>query len=307
MKYINRYLRITIQQPVQDYGTLVFDDSWKITFDIHKAASSNYLSFNTAEISIYNLSSEYRTLLAQRDMTISIDAGYVEKHGIVFDGIINNVTHVKNGVDIVTTLYCSSNIRKYNSPVNLSVKNIKVTDLLTQICEQAGVAYELPFTRSEVVTRSYTGTLAKVVAEICYDYNISAGIDNGVLIFKDKLADQNKIPAYSVYTFTPNTGIIGNPTVNERGVSFRAFVNPDLQVNSYFDLYAPYTNYNLNSLTQRPNAVLGGELNAMAFIDTHNYNGLYMALSINLIGDTRGNSWYIDVEGSRVWDRSAHG
>lgn len=307
MKYINRYLRLTIQQPLENYGTLVFDTSWKITFNIHKAASSNYLSFNTAEISIYNLSGEYRSLLAQRELSITVEAGYEDKHGIVFDGIVNNVAHVKNGFDIVTTLYCSSNIRKYNNPVNLSVKNITVTELLKQICEAAGVQYELPFTRSEIVTRSYTGTLAKVVAEICYDYKISAGIDNGTLVFKDKLADQNRIPAASVYTFTPDSGIVGNPTVNERGVSFRAFINPDLQVNSYFDLYAPYAQYNLNSLTQRPNAIVGGELNAMAFIDTQNYNGLYMALSLSITGDTRGNSWFLDVEGSRVWDRSSHG
>lgn len=306
MNYVNRYLRLNVY-PQGTSNPVVFDTTWRIQFRVKKFASSNYLSFNQAEISVYNMTSELRTTLAQRDMSITLIAGYEDKKNPIFDGVINNVVTSKSGTDLITTFYCSSNIRNYNEPVQISTQNMTVTDVLKKICTEHGIRYELPFTRAEIIAKSYSGTLAKVVAMICYDYKLSAGIDNGVLVFKNKLQTASSIADDSVYTFTPNTGMLGSPTVNERGVSLQSLLNPDIRVNDYFKLYAPYANYNLNTLTNRPNAVLGGELNAMAFIDTSTYNGLYMALSLEFQGDTRSNSWYTHVEGSRVWDRGAYG
>lgn len=305
MKYINRYLRLTIQNRLTA-NPMIFDDSWKIVFNIHKLASSNYLSFNTAEISVYNLTSEYRTTLSQTNYSITLDAGYQEKHGVVFEGVINNVAHVRQGTDIITTFYCASNTSQYDKDASASVQNMTVTDLISMLCEKVSVNYELPFTRSEVVSRSFIGTFAQVIASICSDYRISAAIDNGTLIFKDKEKDPSTINKASIYTYTPDTGLLGNPMINERGVSFRSFINSDAQVNSYFKLYAPYAAYNLGNLTRRPNTVVGGSLNAMAFIDTQSYEGLYMMLSLSVSGDTRGNTWYTDVEGSRIWNREAY-
>lgn len=301
MLYANRYLNLTLRS-AQGRG-YTFGVDWKITFRVRKSASSNYLSFNQTEISIYNMTSDYRTLVAQEGFTVTLDAGYMDKHAIIFDGVVNNITHTKNGLDIITTLYCSSSVRNYDNPVQLSMQNITVTDLLKKICEENDVSYVLPFTRADVVTKSYSGTLARVIAMLCFDYDLSAGIDNGVLIFKDKKRTSDEISTPEIYTFTPLTGVLGSPTINERGVSLKTLMNADIQVNDYFNLYAPYANFNLGSLTQRPNAVTGGRLNAMAHIDTHSYNGLYMALSLEFTGDTRSNTWYTNIEGSRIWSK----
>lgn len=301
MLYANRYLNLTLRS-AQGRG-YTFGVDWKITFRVRKSASSNYLSFNQTEISIYNMTSDYRTLVAQEGFTVTLDAGYMDKHAVIFDGVVNNITHTKNGLDIITTLYCSSSVRNYDNPVQLSMQNITVTDLLKKICEENGVDYVLPFTRADVVTKSYSGTLARVIAMLCFDYDLSAGIDNGVLIFKDKKRTSDEISSPEIYTFTPLTGVLGSPTINERGVSLKTLMNADIQVNDYFNLYAPYANFNLGNLTQRPNAVTGGRLNAMAHIDTHSYNGLYMALSLEFSGDTRSNTWYTSIEGSRIWSK----
>lgn len=226
MLYANRYLNLTLRS-AQGRG-YTFGVDWKITFRVRKSASSNYLSFNQTEISIYNTTSDYRTLVAQEGFTVTLDAGYMDKHAIIFDGVVNNVTHTKNGLDIITTLYCSSSVRNYDNPVQLSMQNITVTDLLKKICEENGVNYVLPFTRADVVTKSYSGTLARVIAMLCFDYDLSAGIDNGVLIFKDKKRTSDEIPAPEIYTFTPLTGVLGSPTVNERGVSFKTLMNADI-------------------------------------------------------------------------------
>ena len=94
--------------------------------------------------------------------------------------------------------------------------------------------------------------------------------------------------------------MIGNPTVIESGIRFKALLQPELKVNDYFRLEAPYADYNLNELEKRPNAVLGTELNTIAHVTTRNYNGVYMALSLIFSGDTRGNDWCTSVEGARL-------
>ena len=303
--YINRYLKLNIW-PEGSKTAITFDQSWKIVFRVKKSASADFLSFNVAEISVYNMNSQLRDKLSNKNLLIELIAGYETKHNVIFTGVISNVTTVKQTTEMITTFYCVSNTRSYAVPVNVCVQNVSVTDLLAQLCEQYGVSYRLPFKRSEVVQKSYTGVFSQVISLICRDYGISCAMDNGQLLFRDKKATEDSINKSYVKVYSPNSGILGNPTVTETGIRFRALLQPNLKVNDYFTLYAPYADYNLNSLDTRPNAVIGNELNSLAHIDTKNYSGAYMALNLVMSGDTRGNAWYTDVEGSRIWPRQAY-
>lgn len=300
--YINRYLRFSIW-PEKSRTAISFGQEWKIVYRIKKCASADFLSFNTAEISVYNMNSDMRDLLATKNLVVELDAGYLNEHNIVFSGRVNNVVTVKQTTEIITTFYCVSDTRFYTDLVNICVQNVAVTDLIAQLCAKYNVSYRLPFTRSDIVKKSYTGTFSKVIALICHDYDISCAIDNGQLLFRDKRATEDTLSKSVIQTYTPDNGMLGNPTVTEVGIRFRALLQSSLKVNDYFRLEAPYADYNLNSLDTRPNAVLGGELNAMAHIDTKTYNGAYMVLSLVMTGDTRGSAWYTDVEGSRIWPK----
>lgn len=315
MIYVDRYLRLTVRQPfiagrpASDGAssniaqTFIFDQNWKIVFRIRKNASATFLSFNTAEISIYNMTSAMRQALSLPGTTVSMVAGYKDYKGSIFEGVINNLTTVKQGTELVTTLYCSGDATNYDKGCSISPQNITVTQLLANICNLNGITYKLPFSRSDVVSKSYNGTVSQVIAQICYDFAISAGLDDGVLIFKDKNVTQEQISETDAIRLTPDSGLLGNPTVTDSGMNVHAFIQPTIKVNDYFTLYAPYADYNLGNLTLRPNAVRGDNLTALAHIDTRNYNGVYMALSIIHNGDTRGNSWYTDIQGSRIWPK----
>lgn len=304
MRYVDRYLRLSIWTEFMD-SPITFNVDWKIVFRIKKHASVDFLSFNTAEISVYNMNSTLRKYLSNKNMRISLVAGYVKLKDTIFEGVINNVVTVKQGPDLITTFYCSSNTAAYSYPVQKCVQNVSVTTLISNLCKEYNVPYVLPFTKSDIVTKSYTGTFAKVLALICKEYNISCGIDNGTLIFKDKSVDIEDIKDTESTTLTPTSGLLGNPVVNDRGVNVKTLLNPHLKVNDYFTLYAPYAEYNLDALTTTTDKVLGDKLNAFAYIDTKNYNGTYMILSIVVSGDTKGNTWYTDIEGSRIWPKNA--
>lgn len=306
MIYVDRYFRMTLRQHLLDSSAapavkdFVFDENWKITFRIRKAASLDFLSFNTAEISVYNMTSSMRAEIASAPVTVNIVAGYKDFKGQIFNGTIANMVTVKQGSDLVTTLYCVSDTQSYSQGVSISPQNIPVTDLLSQLCNKYGIAYRLPFSKSEIVQKSYIGSVSRVIALICYDFNISVGIDDGVLLFRDKSVTNEQIKETDALTLTPDSGLLGNPTVTDLGTNVHAFIQPSIRVNDYFRLYAPYAEYDLGNLTLRANTVTEGSLSALAFINTNTYNGVYRALSIVHSGDTRGNAWYTDIQGARL-------
>lgn len=304
-EYVNRYLRLRIW-PEGATDPIVFTQDWKITYRVRKCSSATTMSYNTAEISVYNMTTELRSLIAKKYNVVELDAGYINNHSIIFSGYLYNLATVKQTTELVTTLYCATNTQVYGRPVNKCVQNITVTDLISQLCQEYGVTYRLPFTRSDVVQKSYTGSFGRVIALICKEYNISCALDNGQLLFKDKTAKTKEVEKQEIKVFTPSSGLLGNPSVTEKGIRIRALLQPSLQVNDYFRLEAPYAEYAVNNLSNTPGLVLGDELNVYAHIDTKTYNGVYMALSIIDSGDTRGNSWYTDVEGSKLWPEQSN-
>ena len=312
MKYINRYLKLSLITPdiagfAGSGGVYNFNADWKITFNVRKSSSATFLSFNEAEISIWNMTERVRRKIAQAGCMVVLDAGYEKKHGQIFNGLVSNIVTTKNGPDIVTTLYCMSDQAKYYKPIEQTARNVAVKDLIVQLCKNVGASYQVSHLQElagQIVNRSYSGPFSKVIAMICADYKIYVGLDNGFLDFRDKKETAENILPEDVRVFTPNTGMIGNPQVTETGVDIKNLIVPDIRVNDYFKLQADYAAYNLSELTRTPNKVLGGELNAFQFIDTHSYNGIFMALSINFMGDTRGNEWSVSIQGSRIWNKN---
>lgn len=303
--YINRYLRLSIW-PEGAEEPISFGHDWKIVYRVKKCASADFMSFNMAEISVYNMTSALREKLSTKELRVELDAGYLGDHNVIFSGRINNVVTVKQTTDMITTFFCVSDTQAYTDMVNICVQNVSVTDLIAQLCNEHNVSYRLPFKRNDIVQKSYTGAFSRIVSLICHEYDISCAIDNGQLLFRDKKATEDTLNSADIKLYTPNSGILGNPTVTEVGIRFRALLQPSLKINDYFRLEAPYADYNLNALDVRPNAVLGTEINALAHIDTKSYNGAYMVLNLVMSGDTRGNAWYTDVEGSRIWPKQVN-
>lgn len=301
-KYANRYLSLRMW-PDGSKEPITLGVDWKIDFRVRKCSSAVTMSYNIAEISIYNATSKLIELISQKYTIIELDAGYLSSHGVIFSGYLYNLITTKQKTEMVTTLYCATNTQVYGKTVNKCVQNMSVTDFLAQLCEEYGVSYRLPFKRNDIVQKSYTGSFGRVISLICKEYSISCALDNGQLLFKDKSATQEEIKKSEIKVFSPSSGLLGNPTVTEKGVKVKLLLQPFIQVNDYFRLESKYANYALNNLSNTPGLVIGNDINAFAHIDTHNYNGLYMALSVIDSGDTRGNSWYTEIDSSKVWVR----
>lgn len=303
MQYKNRYLNLEVWPKYAD-KPVTFGVDWRITFDITKNASSDYLSFNTAEIEIYNMTSETRALISQEGLRVRLDAGYEDLHKVIFEGVVNNVTVVKENVDIITTLFCSSDMTALSNDVSETLNGINITDYLSNLCKKNGIKLEMKKIDKSITEYSVDGSVSQTIARICSLFGLTYSIDDGMIRIISKDVKSDDVKDSEAILVTPTTGMLGNPDITEEGCNVKTLLDCRHHVNGYYKLEAPFASYNLNNLTVRPEAVLGGELNAIAFIDSRTYNGIYMVLSMQIKGDTRGNAWYTLLRGSRLWPRA---
>lgn len=303
MYYKDRYLLLEIWSKYAD-KPVTFNVDWKITFDITKNASSDYMSFNTAEISVYNMRSDVRELLSEYGLKIRLSAGYKELNGVIFEGVVNNVTVEKETNDIITTFFCASDLTALSNDVSDTLNGINVTDYLTNLCKKNNISLDIKRINKSITQYTIDGSVSQTIARVCSLFGLSYSIDNGIIRIVSKDISADDIKEDEIIVVTPTTGLIGNPNITEEGCNIKTLLDCRYHVNGFYRLEAPFAAYNLNDLTLRPEAVIGGELNALAHIDEHTYNGTYMILSMQLNGDTRGNAWYTSIRGSKLWPRA---
>lgn len=296
MYYKDRYLLLEIW-PKYANKPITFNVDWKITFDIVKNASSDYMSFNTAEISIYNMRSDVREMLSEYGLKVRLSAGYEELNGVIFEGVVNNVTVEKESTDIITTFFCASDLAALSNDVSDTLNGVNVTDYLTNLCKKNNISLDMKRVDKSITEYTIDGSVANTISRICSLFGLSYSIDNGVVRIISNDVSQEDVKEDEIIVVTPTTGLIGNPNITEEGCNIKTLLDCRYHVNGFYRLEAPFASYNLNNLTLRPEAVLGGELNTLARIDEHTYNGTYMILSMQINGDTRGNAWYTSIRG----------
>ena len=314
-RYINRYLRVNVEiVPVPNPGAswqsmqtanqsiitseilkeiLTFTEEFKIVFDIASITSeSTLLNTQTAQIEIYNLDAETQKKLAQRGSRINVVAGYQDLYDVLFVGEINNVKKSKRGPDIITTLYCATNIsEKIFETVN---GGVRITNYLKSLCARLNIPCDIPdnnwkFTPSSGF--SYSGSLSGLIGKICKDYAFIAAWINRKLVMLDKNSETEKRKE-EIFVFNMDTGLIDIPEISDAGAVITTFLNPKVQLNKYVKIEAEYANFNIGEMLYQKNRLRGNTFNAFTSIDLDRLHGTYYVRSARYSGDTRGDDWF---------------
>ena len=98
---------ITIGEIVFDYEQLDIDFEVKCTDDNNS---------DIATIKLYNLSETTRQKL-KLNQDVSIDAGYRELHGVIFNGIVESISTSRDENDFITTIEATPNNRAYTNTI----------------------------------------------------------------------------------------------------------------------------------------------------------------------------------------------
>lgn len=104
-----------------------------IEFDV-KTTDTN--DSDVASIKLYNLAETTKNKL-KANQIVTIEAGYRELSGIIFAGIVESVTTIREDNDLVTLITASPNNRAYsNTIVNVQYKaGIKASEILSQVAK----------------------------------------------------------------------------------------------------------------------------------------------------------------------------
>lgn len=179
MKLWKQVRLITIGEIVFDYEKLDIDFEVKCTDD-NKS--------DIATIKLYNLSETTRQKL-KLNQDVSIDAGYRELHGVIFNGIVESISTSRDENDFITTIEATPNNRAYaNTIINRQFKaGIRASQVIKQIETMCNFTMDIKELGKDTVYpngKVFSGRLSNVIPILARDTGTISRFTNTSIEFK---------------------------------------------------------------------------------------------------------------------------
>lgn len=170
---------ITIGEILFDYEQLDIDFEVKCTDD-NKS--------DIATIKLYNLSETTRQKL-KLNQDVSIDAGYRELHGVIFNGIVESIVTKRDENDFITIVEATPNNRAYtNTIINRQFKaGIKASEVIKQIETMCNFTMDIKELGKDTVYpngKVFSGRLSNVIPILARDTGTICRFTNTTIEFK---------------------------------------------------------------------------------------------------------------------------
>ncbi len=253
------------------------NNSLRVTFAVEKTIKPEP---NNVELNIWNLNADSRSIIEDNErLVVEISAGYIDNVFTIFKGDLRQGISTREGPDIITRADAGDGEKKYiKSRINKSFAPGTAT---TEIIKALAAALELGegnLSDIRSLQLGNTGSLfsagttlsgqaSQELTEFTKSVDLEWSIQDGNLLFLEKGKPLSTIAA----RLAPSTGLIGIPTVDNKGVlKARTLMLPDVTVARIVE------------------------------IESENIEGTFRVEKAKFIGDTRGQDWYIDIEGKRI-------
>lgn len=268
MKFIRRIIVTTAAGTFTDLH---------ITFDVAKTLTGEP---NEATITITNLTDASRALINEEGAEITLEAGYEREGnvGVIFKGYVRDVVHEREDTDIITTIEAGDGDKSQREsyvpkeyPEGTTPEDM-VRDIQTMM---KGVELgELKFPdEAKQPTERPTAFMApphRALDELGRSFNFYWSVQNGALecVPGDGFLDH-------VSYITPQTGMIGKPTITDAGIIVKVLLDPDIRPNRQVYVQSETT-------------------------DREGRSGLYRVSSIAYGGDNRNGEFYCELEAELI-------
>lgn len=313
-----RYVECVIQDPTGDSYSFINDKSLglRIDFSVVSKAQAFKGGFNTAQIRIYNLSDSIFKFIKPADLNqstrfIRLVAGNrnikysnqaiiddtevtVVQDGItgtLFEGYIYSAIRSKEGTDIVTILYCSTNDGTKTNFFNIAYKKVSLNQILKDIATKLELTLDADNFAVDFVDYSFSNNAFAVLDELACNYNLLWSVFGTKLIVRDINTKGN------IFEFDKSSGLLKPPIYTEKGVDLEVMLNPLIRPNDTFILNSDFGTFNLGALEfsdRTSDKTQGGFLREGAAL---NYYGEYECLFLTHNGSTHTNIWNTRIEG----------
>lgn len=249
----------------------------RVQFTIKKTSEKEP---NTGEIVVTNLAESTRHAVAQKGVTVTVDAGY-EATGItrIFRGDARSVDHIRQGADWETTFKCGDGERGYrHARLNESfAPNTSAADIAERLIESSAfevgsnIAQIAPamtkiFQHGYSVTGSSTRSLDRLLKAIGFAWSIQ----DGAIIIR-KIGDP--APKDHIPVISPTSGLIGSPE----------FGAPEHKKKP--------------ALLKFKSLLIPTKPGRSVELSCERYHGLVELHKVHIQGDTHGGDWYTEMQG----------
>lgn len=289
-----RVARVT----VGSNGNGVLIENLRIQFEVVKSVDETP---NSGIIKIFNLHPNTIAKIINDD-DVLLECGYADSQHLVFTGNIKYVYHYRDKTDIITEIEAGDgdiDYRKavinetlaagatYDHLVDKSVKTLTKTKKGHVNVKKHGRL------RGKVVS----GNTRDVLRDVSLECGANWSIQDGAL----HMISVNDVLPGDAIVFTSETGMLGSPEINDKGIAARCLLNPLLRVNGTVKL----DNNNIRAnrkktdvlITKRErletNPPLGREDEKLVKLSP---DGIYKILKLTHRGDTRAQTWESVVE-----------
>lgn len=167
-------------------GEIVFDyDELDVEFEV-KCTDDN--KSDLATIKLYNLSETTKQKL-KLNQDVSIDAGYRDIHGVIFNGIVESISTSRDENDFITTIEATPNNRAYaNTIINRQFKaGIKASEVIKQIGTMCNFTMDIKELGKDTVYpngKVFSGRLSNVIPILARDTGTICRFTNTTIEFK---------------------------------------------------------------------------------------------------------------------------
>lgn len=235
---------------------------------------------NTCDLTIYNLNKDHRSAIEQaKKARVQVEAGYEGGTSVLFVGDLRTSLSVWEGPTVVTSLSSGDGEKAIRTArIKVSVKKgTQTADVLKAIAAALGVGQgNLNSAVSKLQAAGFsglfnqgtvlTGSASREMSNICRSSGLTWSVQNGAL----QLLPLKTFLDGTAINLTPQTGMIGSPTVDNDGVmSVKCLLMPDV--------------------------IPGRKI----VIKSDRLSGQYRIEEVTSSGDTSGQDWYHDIKGKR--------
>lgn len=213
----------------QDDGDAIAIDSLYIKIEIKKVISGKP---NEGSVKIYNLADSTETQIKEKGVRIRVFAGHDNRPILLHDGDIRRVERDRSGVNRITTIILGGNTIKLAQAIfnqsyagQVSVKQI-VTDAIPTFNIESSDIDQIP-DNAFLNDFSFTGKTGDLLDKILNPIKVQWFENDNLISFS---AEKNALD--DVVVLNKNTGLVGSPSITDKGIKFKAVLNGRITLNN---------------------------------------------------------------------------
>ncbi len=253
----------------------------RCTFNIEKSVNETP---NYSEIVVYNLAASTVSQV-KAGQTVTLEAGYEEGNfGLIFTGqVVQPIVDREGGVDTRLRLICqdgddyinnsftAQTVEKGSTPADVVNTCSTIPQNVIGDKVQSGDAY--------IRGKTMFGPSSDYLKEVAQKTDTQFFVDDG----KINIVGEEDYDKGAVVTLNADTGLVGDPSQTDDGVSAQCLINPAIKLNSLV---------HIDSSSIVAKAVQDAESTVSSF----SANGCYKVVKLTYEGDNFGESWYCNFD-----------